>query len=166
MTDWTLFGAAAVLLAVGFVVLSRRGDDPADLVDPETDGTPTVPPVLLLVNVVVVNAVVGGLLVGAAWAADVPASAFGGPDPSGPPNALGAGALLAGIGLGVALYLGGELGGWVARALGREPDASAREALAPDSRRGWVFLLVVVLPLGAASEELLFRGALVGAFAA
>lgn len=190
MTDWTLFGAATVLLAGGFVLLARRSADPADLVDrgsdaadpadgdpdaaeqmdAESGNAPPVPPALLLVNVVVVNATFGGLLVGAAWVADVPAAAFGVPAASGTPTVLaGDGALDIGtlaVGLGIALYLGGEVGGAVARALGRAPDESARESLVPRTRRGWALLLFVVLPLGAAFEELLFRGALVGALAA
>ncbi len=45
-------------------------------------------------------------------------------------------------------------------------DATAlREAMAPDSAAGWAVLLLVVLPLVAGFEELLFRGVLIGAFA-
>jgi membrane protease YdiL (CAAX protease family) len=41
-----------------------------------------------------------------------------------------------------------------------------RSALAPETRRGWIVLLLVVLPVIAGFEELLFRGALVGVVAA
>jgi membrane protease YdiL (CAAX protease family) len=38
--------------------------------------------------------------------------------------------------------------------------------MAPDSANGWLLLLGVILPLVAVFEEFLFRGVLVGAFAA
>ena len=53
-----------------------------------------------------------------------------------------------------------------AEALEADPSERLRELLAPETLRGWVLLLVVVLPAIAGFEELLFRAALVGGFAA
>lgn len=50
--------------------------------------------------------------------------------------------------------------------LGISYDDSLRELLTPTSRGEWILLLVVVLPVVAVFEELLFRGALIGGVAA
>ena len=50
----------------------------------------------------------------------------------------------------------------VGRRQGLSTPTGLREALAPDTTAGWVLLLVVVLPIIAGFEELLFRGALIG----
>ncbi|MFB6295554.1 MAG: type II CAAX prenyl endopeptidase Rce1 family protein [Halobacteriales archaeon] len=112
----------------------------------------------LLVSAALSQALVGGLLVGLAWYAQVPARALG---LAAPGNAL-----LPGLALGVALYGANEGGVWIADRFGIESDEALRELLAPETARGWIVLLFVVLPLVAVVEELLFRGALVGALAA
>jgi membrane protease YdiL (CAAX protease family) len=90
-----------------------------------------------------------------------------------PPSALGVGGAVSGaraVGLGLAIGLAiavvNTLLGGVADAFGADPGGPLRELLAPDSARGWLLLLFVVLPIIAGFEELLFRGVLIGAFAA
>ncbi|WP_049926562.1 CPBP family intramembrane glutamic endopeptidase [Halopiger goleimassiliensis] len=74
--------------------------------------------------------------------------------------------LLVGTGAGFVLYVANELGAALATRFGFDHDEGLRELLAPDTPRGWGVLLVGVLPIIAAFEELLFRAALVGAFSA
>jgi len=104
------------------------------------------------------QALVGGLLAGFAWYAGVPPDALGIDDPRG--------ALLPGIALGIGLYAANEAGAALADRQGVGADESLRELLAPETRGEWALLLLVVLPVVAGVEELLFRGALVGALAA
>ncbi|UPV99207.1 CPBP family intramembrane metalloprotease [Halorussus gelatinilyticus] len=118
----------------------------------------------LLVNVALSQGVFGAAIVGAAWLADVPPVALG--VASGDPWSVGAPAVGVGVVLGLALYAANELSSVVLDATGVEYSEGLRESLAPDTLRGWVVLLGVVLPVIAGFEELLFRAALVGAFAA
>jgi membrane protease YdiL (CAAX protease family) len=111
----------------------------------------------LLVSAAFSQALVGTLLAGLAWYAEVPAGALGIDDPSA--------AVLPGITLGAGLYAANEAGGWVAERAGIDADESLRELLAPETAGGWLLLLGVVLPLVAVVEEFLFRAALVGALA-
>jgi membrane protease YdiL (CAAX protease family) len=113
----------------------------------------------LLANVVVSQGLFGGILLGAAVLTGIPAVALG-VGPVAPQT------LAVGTGLGVALYLTNEAGGTVAERTGITGGERLRETLAPSSVRGWILLLVVVLPVVAVFEELLFRAALVGAVTA
>ena len=112
----------------------------------------------LLVSAALSQALVGALLAGLAWYAQVPAGALGVDDPSA--------AARPGIALGIGLYATNEAGGWVTERAGIDADESLRELLAPETAGGWLLLLGVVLPLVAVVEEFLFRAALVGALAA
>jgi membrane protease YdiL (CAAX protease family) len=118
----------------------------------------------LLANVAFSQGVFGVAIVGAAWIADIPPVALG-VDVSNPWS-LGLPAVAVGVAFGVALYVANELSAKVADAAGVDYSEGLREALAPDSLGGWAVLLGVVLPVIAGFEELLFRAALVGAFAA
>jgi membrane protease YdiL (CAAX protease family) len=139
---------------------SRSDDAKSPRPDPE-------PPVLrrstrgaelgLLLSAAFSQALVGALLVGLAWYAEVPPDALGIDDP--------AGAVLPGAAIGIGLYAANEAGVWLAGRFGIESDESLRELLAPETPGGWAVLLLVVLPLVAGVEELLFRGVLVGALA-
>jgi uncharacterized protein len=115
-------------------------------------------PGMLLVNVAFSQGLFGVILVVAAVLAAIPAVALGLGSVTG--SQLGIGVLL-----GVALYVGNELGQRAADALDIDYEDGLRELLTPDSLRGWVVLLVLVLPIIAGFEELLFRSSLVGAFA-
>jgi membrane protease YdiL (CAAX protease family) len=110
----------------------------------------------LLANVAISQGAFAALLVGAAWFTGVPASAFGVRAPT-------LAAVAAGTGLGVALYAVNEVGAGIGERFGLGGGEALREALAPDSPAGWAVLLFGVLPVVAGFEELLFRGALVGA---
>jgi len=116
-------------------------------------------PVALLANVALTQGVLGGLVVAAAVAFAVPASALGVAVPD-------ARALAVGVGLGVALYAANQAGGAVADRIGYGGDDRLRGLMAPDGPLGWAVLLGVVLPVVAGFEELLFRAALVGALSA
>ncbi|MFC4360096.1 CPBP family intramembrane glutamic endopeptidase [Halobium salinum] len=118
-------------------------------------------PGTLLLNVAVSQGLFGGLLVAGAVLTGVPASAFG-----LDAEAFAPATLLAGAALGVTLYGANEVGAAVGERFGLGGGEALREALAPESALGWAVLLLVVLPVIAGFEELLFRGVLVGALSA
>jgi len=115
----------------------------------------------LLANVAVSQGVFGVLLLAGAWYAEIPAWAFG-----VAAEAVSVRALAIGVGLGLALYAANEAGAAVGAQFGLGEGERLRSALAPDTLLGWAVLLLVVLPIIAGFEELLFRGALVGVIAA
>ncbi len=117
----------------------------------------------MLANVASTQALFAGVVVTAAWYFSIPVAAFG--VTAGSP-AAGLRAVALGVGFGSVLWLANELATTVADAAGAAYDESVRGLLAPDSAGGWVGLLLVVLPLVALAEELLFRAALVGVPAA
>ncbi|XVH30634.1 lysostaphin resistance A-like protein [Haloferacaceae archaeon DSL9] len=112
----------------------------------------------LLANVALSQGLFAALLLGAAWYFSIPAWALGfGSGTAGWP------AVALGVGLGVGLYVGNELGAALGARVGFEQPEELRRALAPDSAVGWAVLLLLVLPIIAGFEELLFRGILIGA---
>lgn len=126
-----------------------------------TDRAPST--MALLANVGVSHGLFALLLLAGAWLADVPASALGvtsAPLSTGPP------AVAAGVALGVGIALANTVAAGLAAAFGADPSRELRELLAPESIGGWIVLLGVVLPVIAGFEELLFRAALIGGFAA
>lgn len=68
-----------------------------------------------------------------------------------------------GLAAGVALYVVDEALSEAMTHVGLESADLLRSALAPSSLRGWCLLLLGILPLVSVAEELLFRGALIGA---
>jgi membrane protease YdiL (CAAX protease family) len=94
------------------------------------------------------------------WVASVPPAALG-----LSAEAVTARPLAVGVALGVALHGVNAAGSRLTDRFGFGDATALREAMAPDSAVGWATLLLVVLPLVAGFEELLFRGVLVGAFA-
>ncbi|AZH27165.1 CPBP family intramembrane metalloprotease [Haloplanus aerogenes] len=91
------------------------------------------------------------------WVAAVPVSSLG--------LTVDALSLGAGVGLGVVLHAINTLGSRLSERFDLGDATALREAMAPDSAGGWAALLLVVLPLVAGFEELLFRGVLIGTFA-
>ncbi|MFB6157054.1 MAG: type II CAAX prenyl endopeptidase Rce1 family protein [Haloferacaceae archaeon] len=139
---------------------------PVERSDPTTGGvggaTPAGPSTgVLLANVALSQGALGTLLLAGAWYTGVPAAALG-----AGPSGLGTDALAAGAVLGAALYAANEAGAAVGRRVGFGGGEELRRALAPGSTAGWAVLLLVVLPVIAGFEELLFRGVLVGALGA
>jgi membrane protease YdiL (CAAX protease family) len=132
---------------------SRDGGDKADALSTTS----------LLLNVAVSQGLFGVLLLVGAWYAEIPLWAFG-----AGPETTGLSAVATGTGLGVALYLANEAGAFVGARFGLDvgDGQRLRGALAPDTPLGWALLLLVVLPVIAGFEEILFRGALVGVVAA
>jgi membrane protease YdiL (CAAX protease family) len=180
MADWTAFAGFAGVVTALLLLLSHasrevidtdgrvrapephvaaEGIDADRVAAPATDAPTQMPTSVLLVNVAVSQGLFGVLLVGGAWYAQIPARAFGLTRFSGTSLALG-------VALGVALYLANELGAGLTRRAGVATGEELRALLAPSTSAGWVLLLLVVLPIIAGFEELLFRGALVGAISA
>lgn len=167
MTDWTTFaGFAGVVLALLLLLAhaSRTAVDGADAADPflpDDVGAAddrSIPTAALLANVALSQGLFGTLLLAGAWYSGVPASALG--VSAGTTTAAAA---ATGAALGAALYVANELGAAAGERAGLSGSEALREALAPDSALGWTALLGVVLPVIAGFEELLFRGALIGA---
>lgn len=176
MPDWGLFASFVLLAAAAFVLLARvsartlrepafdapaelsRGVEGSDVVPPDSPVSPFASTRLLVANVLATHGVLAVALLAAAWYARVPGAVLG-VAPSG--SAVGVGLVL-----GAALAGANEAGARLADRLGVGHDERLRELLAPETPAGWAGLLVVVLPVVAIAEELLFRGALVGALSA
>ncbi|MGQ4554780.1 CPBP family glutamic-type intramembrane protease [Halobellus sp. GM3] len=140
----------------------RQPDGPADTgATDATSAEPNLSTASLLANVAVSQGLFGALLLAGAWYAEIPAWAFG-----ADPSAVGGRAVALGVGLGVALYAANEAGAAAGARFGLGEGERLRSALAPGTRLGWAALLLVVLPVIAGFEEVLFRGALVGVVAA
>lgn len=180
MPEWAAFAGFVGVVLVGLLFLARAStgavtppeptapdsaEFPATLTDrvvdaPEHRRPTPLSTTALLVNVAVSQALFASLLVVGTWVASVPASALG-----LTADAVGPASLAAGIGLGLCLHAVNTAGSRVTERFGLGDTAALREAMAPDSARGWAALFLVVLPLVAGFEELLFRGVLIGAFA-
>jgi len=118
---------------------------------------------VLLANVALTQGLFGAVLVAGTYFYAIPGQALG---VTGDPFSTGLPALAMGVGFGLALWLANETSAAVADAVGAAYDEGLREALAPDSLRGWVILLAGVLPVVAFVEEFIFRAAVVGVPAA
>ncbi|UTF53375.1 CPBP family intramembrane glutamic endopeptidase [Natronosalvus rutilus] len=129
---------------------SETGTDPHDI----STGA-------LLANVALSQGLFAAVLLGAAVYTSIPLEALGIEFDS---NYLRSGLLLGAV-AGVVLYATNEVGAALATRLGVDHDEALRGLLAPDDVRGWVVLLVAVLPVVAFFEEFLFRAALIGALA-
>lgn len=116
----------------------------------------------LYANVAFSHALFAAILLAAIYLNDVPSVALG---VTADAWSTGWPAVGVGIALGLVLAFANTLAVGLARAFGADPSERLRELLAPDSRVGWATLLVVVLPIIAIFEELLFRAALIGGFA-
>ena len=117
----------------------------------------------LLLNLATTQGVVAAIVLVAGWFLGIPADAFGVTADS--VAALGAAAAI-GAGFGLVLWMGNELSTRLADAVGATYDETVRGMLAPETATGWGGLLLVVLPVIAVAEELLFRAALIGVPAA
>ncbi len=134
----------------------QRADRPTE-VDPRSLSTGE-----LLANVALSQGLFALVLLGAVIYTGIPADALGIEFSTG---YLEQGLLL-GTAFGLVLYVANEIGAAAATRFGFDHDEELRELLAPDSMRGWSALLLVVLPIIAVFEELLFRAALIGVIAA
>ena len=147
-------------------------DADVDAPDESTDDRPVLTTRLLLANAATSQTAGLAVLVAVAWWTAVPAAAFGvgGPHPTlGSPAlaSLGTPGLVAlGAAAGIALAAGNEAAARLGRRVGLAPSDRLRAAMAPGTPGERALLFGVVLPVIAVFEEALFRGALVGAFAA
>ncbi|QCJ47536.1 CPBP family intramembrane glutamic endopeptidase [Haloprofundus sp. MHR1] len=135
----------------------QAGDDGADSTDISLGAAGDLSTGALLANVALSQGLFAGLLLAGAWVAEIPASAFGVTAATTDLTALGLG-----VAFGVGLYVLNEAAAMVGERFDLGGGEALREALAPDSVGGWAVLLLVVLPVIAGFEELLFRGALIG----
>ena len=151
-------GPAADAVETGAVEAGRGGADQG--VDrPQVESLSTA---ALLANVALSQGLFAGVLIGAAIYTGIPAEALG---ITVSTDYLVTG-LTVGVAIGVALYVANELGAVSAKRFGVDHNEDLREMLAPGSAGGWLVLLVVVLPIIALFEELLFRAALIGVLSA
>lgn len=150
---WDLFVVYAVGLTVAVVVLARRtarfvGTDSGPIADLSRSA--------LYLNVAVSHGVVLGLLGLGLWWTAIPLQSLG-------LGAVPQWHLLLVVAL--SLIVLNELADHFASALDT-PDNPLRELLTPRTPSEWLLLVGVVLPAIAVTEELLFRGVLIGAFEA
>lgn len=157
MTRWSLFLALLVVLTSAVVLLARSS---AQVL--ESDETVDLGGRVLRWNVVVSQGLVVAILLAGAWYAAVPWAAFGW---HGLLEATTGSGLLVGLALGAVIALGNVFLERIVDARALRDAEALRELLAPSTPGGWVTLLLVVIPTIAISEELLFRGALIGAIA-
>ncbi|MFC7215242.1 CPBP family intramembrane glutamic endopeptidase [Saliphagus sp. GCM10025334] len=137
--------------------------EPRETTRSETEADPRdVSTKALLANVALSQGLFAAILLGAAVYTAIPLEALGIELDA---SYLRSG-LLVGAVAGVVLYAANEVGAALATRLGVDHDEALRGLLAPDDVRGWVVLLVAVLPVVAFFEEFLFRAALIGALAA
>lgn len=184
MPRWVAFAALTLLVLAILLLSARRSeqlveelaseptdrpelpDDADHLAEIETSASapasPRVSKTALLANVAVTHGLFALVLLAGALIAEVPLSALG----IGSAAVSGTDAVAVGVAIGLAIAVVNTLAGGVAEAFEADPSGPLRELLAPDSRRGWLALLFVVLPIIAGFEELLFRSVLIGAFAA
>lgn len=194
MTRWVAFAALSLFLLVTLLLFARAsqsvvsgshtapnkqrwlddrlpdGAEPLDVPaapDPEPK-PPTRRPaiqelssVALLANVAASHGLFLFVLIVGIWLTDIPVAALG---ITGEPLSTGPLAIAVGLALGAAISLANTMAAGLVDVFDVDPSEQLRELLAPDSRAGWVLLLVVVLPIIAIFEELLFRAVLIGAF--
>ncbi|WP_137289581.1 CPBP family intramembrane glutamic endopeptidase [Natronorubrum halophilum] len=135
----------------------RGGPRQSEEFDPESLSTAE-----LLANVALSQGLFAIVLIGAVIYAGIPADALG---IEFSRSFLERG-LVVGTASGLALYVANEIGAAVSTRFGFDHDEDLRELLAPETLSGWLALLVIVLPIIAFFEELLFRAALIGALSA
>ncbi|UWG47253.1 Metal-dependent membrane protease, CAAX family [Halanaeroarchaeum sp. HSR-CO] len=160
MTRWLPFLALLLTLTIGVVVLARSS---AEVIGSEE--APHLGGRALRWNVVVSQGLVAVIVLAVAWFAGVPLEAFGWRGFAGVPAMELASSILGGVVLGAAIALGNVLLERVVDAPALREAEAVRRLLAPASPGGWGTLLLVVVPTIAIAEELLFRGALIGALA-
>ena len=136
------------------------GADHLDVIDAPPPSTPQVSKRALLANVALSHGLFAAVLLAGIALANVPISSLG----IGSGAVSGVTAVGIGIGIGLCLAVVNTAAGAIAGAFDADPSGPLRELLAPDSIAGWLVLLVVVLPIIAGFEELLFRAVLVGGF--
>lgn len=165
--NWLVFGGVIILLVSGVVWLSRltahainMEEEPIPSISMDAEDNDAVlgdSQWFLYGNVIFSHGLIGVLVVLTAWFTRVPADAFQFESPS---------VSLVGIGMGVGVGLFG-LNEAFKRLMPADQlvySEQLRDLLAPDSRLTWGGLIIGVLPMVAVVEELLFRGALIGAF--
>ncbi|MFB6085379.1 MAG: lysostaphin resistance A-like protein [Halodesulfurarchaeum sp.] len=150
---WDVFGLLSLALVLGVVFLSRRT---ARLLGTERSPLGRVPKSTLYLNVAVSHALVLGLAFLLLWWTGVPLSSLG------IETVPEAGWL---AGLVVALIGANEVAALLARTVG-DPENHLRELLAPERGTQWLALAGLLLPTIAVTEEVLFRGLLIGALGA
>ncbi len=141
---------------------AHDGANRSDEIGPMRPSAARVSKRTLFANVAGSHCLFAAVLIAGIVFADIPPSSLGvETDPLTDGEAIAVGTAV-----GAAIAVANLLTGAIADALEIDPSRPLRELLAPESTRGWLALLIVVLPVVAGFEELLFRGILIGAFAA
>ncbi len=170
MADFLTFTAGTGLLVVVLIVFARASasvfleqEDTLDASNTEQEqpGPPSLSTATLLANVALTQGLFGLGIIVLAWYTSIPPVAFGLADGL---SVVAATAL--GTAIGLVFFGLNDLATRFGQQRGMASSEALRAALAPESRLGWVVLLLVVLPIIAGFEELLFRGALIGVTAA
>ncbi|MFB6112676.1 MAG: lysostaphin resistance A-like protein [Halodesulfurarchaeum sp.] len=162
---WAAFTVLVFLITLGVLGMTRHtagliaGETPpdSDQVETAVPAGPTRPRGRsLLYSVAASQLLLAGLVVGSVWVTRVPFSALGlGSRPD----------LIAAILFGGGLFGVNQVLSTLAKRYTNADPGRLREVLAPESQTDWAVLLLLVLPAVSVSEEVLFRGALLGGIA-
>lgn len=157
---WMLFVFGLLLVTGGVVGLARISAASLTRDEPlSEDGRATRLPtgLSLLYNLALTHLLIAGVVLALVWLTGVPFGVLG---LSGSPD------VISGVLLGLGVFAVDEGITIFAKRYGVAEPERLRRMLAPETRQEWVVLLLLVLPAVAVSEELLFRGALIGGLAA
>lgn len=167
MPYWGSFFVVIVALVVVLIVLTRLTERAleagpegrAQIGDSDDPDAHEIGTAELYLNVVLSQGLFGAVIIGTIWWLDVPIQPLGVGTGDLEPIAL----VVLGVVFGAVLYLLNEASVSLLDLLGIDYSEELRALLAPSSIAGWLVLLLVVLPVIAAFEELLFRAVLIGA---
>ena len=151
---WTLFAGIVLLLLVAITVLTHKTAQRLE------NGLPKdIPTHFILVNLVVTHGTILLVVAGGAVLAGVPGPVFGALTPT-------PWTLTIGVVVGVSAYGLAEGIVWLLKRRGVRTDRRLTTALEPRSWPQAVVLGGVAFPVAAAAEEVLYRGAMIGALGA
>ncbi|QZA88748.1 CPBP family intramembrane metalloprotease [Salinarchaeum sp. IM2453] len=159
MPDWTTFVAGTSLLIIAVIILSR-------LTASTTTGTDnqsfeSIPIGTLYLNILFTHGILALLILILVYFTGVPMSVF-----KISISTPSISEVLLGIGVGAVLYIINEFLAVNLNQAGISHDETLRQSLTPNTVSGWLSLYVIILPLIAFSEELIFRAAMIGGFEA
>ena len=148
---WDVFVVGSLILVLGVLVLARQS---ASLLGAREAPLAELSRPALSLNVAVSHGLILALVGLLLWWTDVPVHTLG-------VETLPDWRWL--VGLSILLVAGNETADRLARTVGRAANP-LRERLTPETGVEWAVLALLVLPLIAVTEEVLFRGLLIGAF--
>lgn len=164
MAEYGTFLLLYAFLVLIVVLVARRSATQLQEVEGgiALDSIGRLSPRTLYLNVVLSQGLVLVLIVGLLWWNAIPFWAIGITESLWPWVRQG----IVGVAFGIVLYLGNEASVMLLDRYSISYSNALRRGLAPESTGGWILLFVLVLPLIAVSEELLFRAAAIGVVSA